>query len=176
MVRWAQDYLEWLLVRNYSSRTVTAREAYLASFIQWCEERSLLHPQEITKPILERYQQALFHQRMANGRPLTFRTQRGRLSIVRTFFKWMTRQNVLLYNPASEIELPKSEHRLPRHVLTVSEVESVLNLPDVREVLGIRDRAILEVFYATGMRRAELVALGVFDVDMGRQTAFIRQG
>ncbi len=176
MARWAERYLEWLSVRNYSPVTVSAREVYLALFIHWCEERSLLHPQEITKPILERYQRALFHQRMANGRPLTFRTQRGRLTMVRCFFKWLTRQNVLLYNPASEIELPKNEHRLPRHVLTVSEVESVLNLPDVREVFGIRDRAILEVFYATGMRRGELVALGAFDVDVGRQTAFIRQG
>ncbi len=176
MARWAQNYLEWLLVRNYSPRTVSGREVYLASFIHWCEQRSLMRPQEVTKPILERYQRALFHHRMANGRPLTFRTQRGRLSMVRSFFKWLTRQNVLLYNPASEIDLPKNEHRLPRHVLTVSEVESVLNLPDVREVLGMRDRAVLEVFYTTGMRRAELVGLGVFDVDMGRQTAFIRQG
>jgi integrase/recombinase XerD len=87
-----------------------------------------------------------------------------------------TRQNVLLYNPASELELPKLEHRLPRHVLTLSEAEAIMNLPDVRDVLGVRDRAILETFYSTGMRRSELVHLCVFDLDTERGTILIRQG
>lgn len=95
---------------------------------------------------------------------------------VRGYFKWLTRQNVLLYNPASELELPKLEHRLPRHVLTLSETETIVNLPDVRDVLGVRDRAILETFYSTGMRRSELAHLAVFDLDTERGTILIRQG
>ena len=55
MATWAQRYLEWLLVKNFSPRTVENRESYLAFFISWCEQRSLLYPQEVTKPILERY-------------------------------------------------------------------------------------------------------------------------
>jgi integrase/recombinase XerD len=136
----------------------------------------MLYPQEITKPILERYQRHLFHMRRPDGRALSFRAQHSRLVPVRGYFKWLTRQNVLLYNPASELELPKLEHRLPRHVLTLSEAEAVMNLPDVREVLGVRDRAVLETFYSTGMRRSELVHLAVFDLDTERGTILIRQG
>jgi len=176
MATCAARYLEWLLVKNYSPRTVENRESYLAFFIQWCEQRSLLYPQEITKPILERYQRHLFHLRRADGKPLTFRSQHSRLVPVRGYFKWLTRQNVLLYNPASELELPKLEHRLPRHVLTLSEAETIMNLPDVRDVLGLRDRAILETFYSTGMRRSELVNLAIFDMDTERGTILIRQG
>ncbi len=176
MATWAARYLEWLLVKNFSPRTVENRESYLAFFIAWCEERSLLHPQEVTKPILERYQRHLFHMRRADGRALTFRAQHSRLVPLRGYFKWLTRQNVLLYNPASELELPKLEHRLPRHVLTLSEAETVMNLPDVREVLGVRDRALLETFYSTGMRRSELMNLAIFDLDTERGTILIRQG
>ena len=176
MATWAGRYLEWLLVKNYSPRTVENREVYLAFFILWCEQRSMLYPQEITKPILERYQRHLFHLRRPDGRALSFRAQHSRLVPVRGYFKWLTRQNVLLYNPASELELPKLEHRLPRHVLTLSEAEAVMNLPDVREVLGVRDRAILETLYSTGMRRSELMNLAVFDLDAERGTILIRQG
>jgi integrase/recombinase XerD len=169
-------YLEWLQVHNYAAPTVQNRQSYLGAFVAWCTERGLATPREITKPILERYQRSLYTHRKANGEPLTFRAQHARLIPVRAFFKWLARQNYLLYNPASEIELPRLEHRLPKHVLTKSEVEQVLAQPDITESMGLRDRAILEVFYSTGMRRSELMGLGLFDLDRERGTVMIRQG
>jgi integrase/recombinase XerD len=68
----------------------------------------------------------------------------------------MTRQNQLLHNPASEIVLPRMEHRLPKYVLTTEEAEQIIQQPDVTEAEGLRDRAILKTFYSTGMRRMEL--------------------
>jgi integrase/recombinase XerD len=169
-------YLEWLQVHNYAAPTVQNRQSYLGVFIAWCTERGLATPREITKPILERYQRSLYTHRKANGEPLTFRAQHARLIPIRAFFKWLARQNYLLYNPASELELPRLEHRLPKHVLTKSEVEQVLAQPDTTESMGLRDRAILEVFYSTGMRRSELMNLGLFDLDRERGTVMIRQG
>jgi integrase/recombinase XerD len=169
-------YLEWLQIHNYAAPTVQNRQSYLGVFVAWCSERGLVTPREITKPILERYQRSLYTHRKANGEPLTFRAQHARLIPVRAFFKWLARQNFLLYNPASEIELPRLEHRLPKHVLTKSEVEQVLAQPDTSEPMGLRDRAILEVFYSTGMRRSELMGLGLFDLDRERGTVMIRQG
>jgi integrase/recombinase XerD len=169
-------YLEWLQVHNYAAPTVQNRQSYLGVFVAWCSERGLATPREITKPILERYQRSLYIHRKGNGEPLTFRAQHARLIPVRAFFKWLARQNYLLYNPASELELPRLEHRLPKHVLTKSEVEQVLAQPDTSEPMGLRDRAILEVFYSTGMRRSELMNLGVFDLDRERGTVMIRQG
>ncbi len=176
LVAWVKRYVEALRVKNYSERTLETREVYLLAFCRWCEERSITRPQEVTKPMLERYQRYLFHFRRANGRPLTFQTQHKRLVQIRMYFKWLTRQNVLLWNPASELELPKLEHRLPRHVLTEAEAERVLAQPDVSDTVGLRDRAILEVFYSTGIRRMELVRLLVSDVDRERGTMIVRQG
>src|SRR5687767_12570437 len=176
LVAWARRYIEALRVKNYSERTLETRQSYLQIFSRWCADRNITRPTEVTKPILERYQRHLFHFRREDGRPLTFQTQHKRLVQVRGYFKWLTRQNVLLWNPASELELPKLERRLPRHVLTLSEAETIMNLPDVRDALGVRDRGILETFYSTGMRRAELMGLAVFDLDTERGTILIRQG
>ncbi|MBX5461609.1 MAG: tyrosine-type recombinase/integrase, partial [Steroidobacteraceae bacterium] len=164
-----------LRVHNYAEPTVANRELYLGYFVAWCAERGLTQPKEITKPILERYQRALYHLRKANGAPLTFRGQH-RLVPIRGFFRWLTRQNYLLYNPASELELPRLEKRLPRYVLTTSEVEQAMRQPNLDEPMDVRDRAILETLYSTGMRRRELMGLSLFDLDRERGTVMIRQG
>jgi len=177
MATWLARYLEWLRSHNYSESTVGNRESYLTLFCAWCEERGIARPSEVTKPILERYQRHLYHYRKpANGQPLSFRSQYSRLVPVRAFFKWLTRQNVLLYNPASELELPRLEHRLPKHVLTAREADLVLAQADTADLLGIRDRAILETLYSTGMRRMEVIGLALYDLDFDRGTLMVRQG
>jgi integrase/recombinase XerD len=169
-------YLEALRIKNYSERTVENRESYLELLIAWCSERGLYRPGEVVKPILEKYQRHLFHMRQRSGKALTFRAQHARLVPVRAFFKWLTRQNVILSNPASELELPKLGRRLPRYVLTAEEAEAVLAQADMSDPLGIRDRAILEVLYSTGIRRMEVVALRIDAVDGERGTLMVRQG
>jgi integrase/recombinase XerD len=175
----------------FSAHTIKARRIDLGYFIAWCEERSVLRPEEVTRALLERYRQHVFNYRCkAKGKasdavnaPLSFQSQTHRLGAVRFFFQWMARQHHLLYNPASELELPRRQKRLPRHILTVAEVEQILNSIDTAEEndpeptgLGVRDRAMLETLYSTGMRRGELVALHVDDLDLERGTAHIRQG
>lgn len=171
-----QAFLEWMRIKNYSERTIENRQTYLQYFIAWCFERGLTRPYEITRPILERYQRSLYYRRKKNGQPLSFRCQHVWLTSVRSFFKWLAKTNHILYNPASELELPKLEHRLPKHILSEREVEQVMNMPDIKEMLGIRDRAVLEVLYSTGMRRMELIGLKLYDVDAERGTLIVRQG
>ncbi|MGH9266851.1 MAG: tyrosine-type recombinase/integrase [Acidimicrobiales bacterium] len=130
----------------------------------------------MTKPVLDGYQRWLFHYRRPDGRPLTFRTQHTYLVPVRAFFKWAARENRILYNPASELELPRIERRLPKHVLSIEEMELVLAQPDLTELTGVRDRAMLEVLYSTGIRRAELAHLQLYDLDTERGTLLVRQG
>jgi integrase/recombinase XerD len=169
-------YLEWIASHNFSGDTVATRRIYLRYFHDWCEERGLTTPVEITRPILERYQRWLYYYRKSNGQPLGFRTQHTRLTAIKSFFQWMARQNFLLHNPASEIILPRMEHRLPKYVLTVQEAEQIMQVPNIHEAEGLRDRAILETFYSTGMRRMELAGLKVYDFDNDRETLTIRQG
>jgi integrase/recombinase XerD len=169
-------HLQDLLVKNYSEYTVKNRKAHIGFFIQWCHDRGITEPTEVTRPILEHYQRYLFHYRQKNGKPLTFRSQLARLVPLRVWFRWMARQRHILHNPASELELPRLEHRLPKTVLTIAEMEQVLGQPNINDPLGLRDRALMETLYSTGMRRLELANLKLYDLDTERGTVTIRQG
>jgi integrase/recombinase XerD len=169
-------FTAWQREKNYSAATIEARDVYIRYFLIWCDERGLSRPQDITKPILERYQRYLFLYRKEDGQPLTTRSQHTRVTPLRAFFKWLARNNHILYNPASELELPRLERRLPKHVLTIREAETVLAQPDLGTPTGIRDRAMLETLYSTGMRRMELLNLHLNDIDVDRGTVMIRQG
>jgi len=171
-----QRFNAWQAEKNYSSATIETRDIYLRYFLLWCDERGLHRPQDITKPILERYQRYLFLYRKEDGQPLSTRSQHTRITPLRAYFKWLARQNHILYNPASELELPRLERRLPKHVLSIKEAESVLAMPDLGTPTGIRDRAMLETLYSTGMRRMELMGLHLHAIDADRGTVMIRQG
>ena len=170
------EFLEWSQVRGFAETTIATRRRELDRLHRWLAERGVTRTAEVTKPMMERYQRWLFHYRKANGQPLTFLTQKNRLMPLRTFFSWATRTNRILYNPAADIELPRVEHRLPKHVLSAVEVETVLSQPDLTDPLGVRDRAILELFYATGIRRAEMLRVRLYDFDFERRALSIRQG
>ena len=162
------EYCEWLAVRGYAPGTIHGHRGSLAWLAGWLAERGVSRPSEVTKPMIDAYQRALYYRRKADGQPLSFRAQHGRLVPVRMFFRWLMRSNRILYNPASEIELPKTEQRLPRAVMSAEEAEQVLACPDLSRPIGVRDRTMLEVLYATGVRRAELVNLTVFGLDIER--------
>ena len=169
-------FLEWSAAVGLSDQTVISRKRALHRFIAWCDERDLHRPQDITKPILERYRRHLFHYRKANGEPLSFATQQQRLIPIKAFFKWLSKENHILYNPASELALPKVHKRLPRAILSANEVERILNQTLLHGELGIRDRAIIETLYSSGIRRMELVNLTLFDVDLKNGTLMVREG
>ncbi|MEA9997426.1 site-specific tyrosine recombinase XerC [Pseudomonas sp. 10B1] len=171
-----KQFLQYQRERSYSERTVGNREHLLIAFIRWCDERGLTRPQEITRPILERYQRHLFLYRKADGEALSARSQTVRITPIRVWFKWLTKTNRILYNPASDLDLPRMEQRLPKHILSSDEAERILNVPDTQTPTGIRDRAMLETLYSTGMRRMELISLSWSAIDYERGTVMIRQG
>lgn len=170
------EFCEHLAIRGYAPTSLKNQRTALALLADWLIERGVTRPCEVTKPMLDAYQRAVFYMRKRNGQPLSFRTQEQRLIPVRGFFRWLVRTNRILYNPASEIELPRTEQRLPRGVLSAEEAERVLALPDLSDPLGLRDRAMMELLYATGIRRAELGSLSIFELDVERQTLTVRQG
>ena len=177
MAAYAVEYFEYMASRNYAQSTITNRRNCFDYFLAWCTERGLIEPSEVSRAVVERYQKYLYtYRKKRNGEPLTFRAQHSNLVAVRAFFKWMAKKNYVLYTPAAEIEMPKLEKRLPKHFLNVSDTETVLALPDIRDPMGLRDRAILETFYSTGMRRSELMRMSIYDLDVERGTVFIDQG
>lgn len=174
--RRAAQYVEWLRTSYFSEATARERGKRLRYFIAWAAERGLTRPSECTRPVLEAYQGSLFRYRKANGEPLALTNQAHQIAALKGFFKWLVRSNLLLSNPASDLLLPRIRRRLPKYVLSREEVERVLNLTDVATPRGLRDRAILEVLYSTGLRRMEIAALHVVDVDVERRTVMVREG
>jgi len=171
-----EKHLEDLRVRNYSEYTVKNRRVHIGFFLDWANERGITEPVEVTRTVLESYQRHVFHYRKKNGEPLSFTGQHDRLVPLRVWFKWMARQHHILHNPASELELPRLGMRLPKAVLTAAEAEQIIEQTNIHDALGLRDRAILETLYSTGMRRLELVHLKLWDLDLERATVSIRQG
>jgi len=169
-------HLDDLRIKNYSEYTVKNRRVHIGFFLDWCDQRGISEPVEVTRTVLESYQRHVFHYRKKNGEPLSFTGQHDRIVPLRVWFKWMARQHYILHNPASELELPRLGMRLPKAVLTASEAEQVMQQTNIHDPLGLRDRAILETLYSTGMRRIELVRLTLWDLDLERATVAIRQG
>jgi integrase/recombinase XerD len=170
------DYLLWLAAHGYAEGTLSNRRHHLRGLAAFLAEREVTEPALVTPTLLDSYQRHLFHHKKRDGSPLSFRTQAQRLIPVKGLFAWLARSGTLAYDPAATLVLPKTEHRLPEAVLSVDEVESVLALPDTTTPLGLRDRAMLEVFYSCAIRRMELVRLRVADIDYERGTIFVRQG
>jgi integrase/recombinase XerD len=168
-------FLDFSAARGFTSNTTAARREHLRRFIRWCAERDLDRPQDVTRPILERYRRHLYHYRKESGEPLSFATQQQRLLPLRAFFKWLARENLILSNPASELELPRTHRRLPS-ILSRDDVERVLALTNLHGELGVRDRAMLETLYSTGIRRAELAGLKLYDLDLRNGSLFVREG
>jgi integrase/recombinase XerD len=171
-----EAHLAHLETSGAAAHTVKNRKSHVGSFLAWCEPRGILRPTEITLPVLERFQRHQLHHRRENGRPLGSETQAQRLSAVCCFLRWLVRSGKLLYNPAAELERPRRAQRIPRAVLSAAEAEAVLARPDLTTALGLRDRAILELFYSSGLRRLELLSLRVSDLDEERGLLLIREG
>ena len=175
LAAWVHRYLAALEAQHRSAGGIRSRRSGLAHFVAWATERGIERPEDVTYAHLERFQQHLFRYRKADGRPMSVIGQHGVLSHVRGWFTWLVRHRRLTSNPAADLELPSLPQSL-REPLNLTEVETVLALPDVATPYGLRDRAMLEVFYATGIRRAELVALDVGDVNRERGLVHVRRG
>lgn len=170
-------YLEHLAVRHYSPQTILSQSKQLRHFRQFCGEVGVCQATAVTRQNILDYQTHLFHYyRKKRGGVLANGTQRQWLTAVVSFMAWLTRQGFIPFNPASELEMPRTEHRLPKAILTHGDVERVLRIPDTTTPFGLRDRAILEVFYSTGIRRNELCQLNLTDLDFQRGGLRVEQG
>jgi len=170
------DHLDALEASGYATSTVRARRNYLGHFLDWLAEHGITRPGQVTLPVLERYRLKLYRTRKPDGSPLGWGSQAQKLLAVKGLFKWLTKLRHIDRNPAAELELPRKPRRIPRTVLTATETERVLIQPDLAHPLGVRDRAILELLYSTGIRRAECTGLDLSDVDLARRVVLVREG
>jgi len=170
------DFLKLRKELNFSEATVTNARRSLKYFNNYLREINILNPSEITKKTLADYRSHLFYWRKKNGMPLSVQEQRKRLSHIKIFLSHLTREDIIIFNPAFDMLMPRQPSTIPEFFLTREEMTRVLKTPDLNITRGVRDRTILEIFCASGIRRKEMTSLKITDIHFEKEVLFIRQG
>jgi len=165
-----KDFLTSLQVRNYSEATRNTYHWHLNCFHQWCTDQNITNPRKVTTETITSYQAYLVWYRKSDGTPLVKRTQLKRLQLIGQFFNWLYKNDLIVNLPVVSLQLPKHHDRLPGHLLSEADVEAIISQPDVTTDLGLRDRAVLETIYSTGIRRSEAANLFLSDLKLSSQT------
>ncbi len=172
-----ERFLDRIHALGWSPRTLESYRSHLSKFLTFLDtETDITDVAGVTPETLHAFQLHLYGWVGENGKGLSLATQSARLSAVRSFFRFLVKMDILRYNPGAGIELPRKRNRLPRTMLSKKEMVGLLTAPSVRTPLGLRDRAMIEVLYSTGMRNAELRSLQVGDVDLERGVVRINEG
>ena len=150
-----------------SARTVRAYESDLNQYVEFLERR-LARPADRIAPADVDYPAVRAFMREQYDRGQARSSAARRLAAIRSFGRWLRREEHVERDPGALMAAPKQERKLPAR-LEEREMARMLEAPDVSTPLGRRDRAILELFYASGLRLAELVGLGLEDVDLGNR-------
>ena len=171
-----RNYLENMAVLNLSKNTIKHRKKHGESFLQWCSDREITDPEQLTRKIAESYQRHIHRLRKLDGQPYAIKSQMIMLDGMRGLCRYLARADIIPINPTDRMQMPKVPDSLPKDILSEEEIEKVLNAPDVTSIIGIRDRTIMEVLWATGIRRAELVGLDIYSIDFSQETLMVRKG
>jgi integrase/recombinase XerD len=154
------DYLTYLKVeRGLAQNTVLSYERDLKKFINFLIETGFSDLSGVKRQQIITYLLKLQGEKMA---PASISRN---LAAIRSFFNYLSTENLLREDPARDLDSPKLSKKLPK-IITVEEVEELLNQPDETDKMGIRDRAMLELLYASGLRVSELISLEVDDVNL----------
>jgi integrase/recombinase XerD len=173
LARFVDSMTAW----NWSRKTIVSYEQNLRYFINWLHtETDVVTLAEVSPDTLASYQMELLSMEKANGELLAIGTQKQRITAVKSLFRHLAEEGKLLSNPAVSLQLPKSRRYLPQPLITPKEAIRLLDSVKTNTPLGLRDRAILEVLYATGVRNAELRGLQLTDFDPAGETLTVNGG
>jgi site-specific recombinase XerD len=169
------QFSEKLDVMGMSKRTVKGYTYDVGLFFRYCKDKEGLSSLgEITPRHLSAYATHLTYSKFKKGTAhLGTSTIRQRLSAVKIFYRIMFAEKLIEQDYASFITLPRVSRRLPSHVPTEAEVSAFLNAIPVEHPIDLRDRTIFELFYATGIRNAELRGLCIENIDLSEKTLFV---
>jgi len=156
----AEKHASRYTVRNYKSDLIGNLEhGTEKGFFQFLDNVGVASLEAVDKNIMRQYLGYLIDQRVAKV------SIARKLSAIRSFYRYLLREHIIERNPVELVVSPKLERHLPEF-LTIEEVDRLIETPDVNTPLGQRDRAILELFYAAGMRVSELAGLVMGQLDL----------
>lgn len=173
MIVHKKEYLESLLSKGFKEETLRRITIYLEQFCGWLHSQSIDDIREVTPAKILDYQLYLGEFKKPNGQNLHPLTILSKFSVIRGYFNYLIKRRDIFLNPTLDAELPKVGRYLPKNILTQDEAKRLLELPK-DDPMGIRDRAILEVLYSTGIRSGELRKLDIYDVNLHDKLAHIK--
>lgn len=170
-------FVDAMMAWNWSRKTIVSYEQNIRYFADWLgAETEAATLADVTPEALASYQTALLAMETSRGDRLSAGTQRQRITALKSFFRYLAEEGRLLSDPAAALRGPKARRRLPQPLLTPKEAIHLLDSVKTTTPLGLRDRAILEVLYGTGIRNAELRALELTDFDPQGETLTVHAG
>ena len=161
-------FIEHLKAKNYSPSTIVAYSSHLEIYLDHLRATGISDIRGVSQDGVKKYLLKLVEQKNAGleGKGYANATISIKIRAVKRFFQYLETSGQILINPAELIKEPRKDTSLPRTVLTDDEVRKILEQPRLNHDFGIRDRAVLEVFYSTGIRLEEMTRLTVFDCDL----------
>ena len=160
------EYLKHMQALGRSMYTVEDAGYILKRFIKFLETENVQAVEELTREVLEEYQQELFFSLTAQGKPLLIKSQVKCLCTVRLFTRYLRDSDYLVHDPGAKIKLPREPKRLPRSILSQQEIKELLAAPDAHTNTGYRDKMLLELLYDTAIRRSEIAGIRLTDLDL----------
>jgi integrase/recombinase XerD len=159
-----RDYLLHIQAAGYSDRTLEARAFWLKHAMEWCHGNGVSDPVEFTAAHAEAYRQALTGSPGRCG-PRTSASAIGAMAGLRGLFAWAARYERVLFNPMADMVLRRERPEICVQI-SIEQMTKLLDDTDDGTLLGMRDLAVLETFYGTGIRRTELLMLRTTDLDL----------
>ena len=162
MINAIQDYISYLHnVKQVAHNTEISYERDLKKAADFLLSSGVKKPEDVTEESLANYINELQNEKKSPA------TVSRNIAAIRSFFAYLQEQNVISTDPSVGLKPPKVEKKAP-NILTVEEIDRLLSEPDTHSFKGLRDRAMLELLYATGIRVSELINLKVTDLDTER--------
>ena len=156
-----RSFLDSLYIeKGLSKNTVSSYKNDISSFLSWLNKKQVNYQQVSGKNINE-FISSLFNSGLKSS------SINRKISSIKHFYLFLSKKKIIKYSPADEIETPKQEKYLPIS-MSEDEVERLLSSPNSNRIIERRDKAMIEILYATGMRISELVNLKLTDVDFNR--------
>jgi integrase/recombinase XerD len=171
-----ENYADWIGLQGFAAHSAADHRHKLAAFLRFLEERnqSVL---EVDAETIAAYQTHIFELISSKtGKRLSCNTQIHLLSGLRTFYRFLRETKRVAADPTRTLKLPREPKLLPPVILKPREMRRLLAAPDLGNPLGYRDRVMMEVFYASGIRLNELLSLAVIDLQLEKALIDIREG
>ena len=178
MNRYLSEFLDYCRRKGYASHTIHDYGMTVGAFFAFLRETcpDVTEITDITREMVMGYEKHLAVKKDGRGKVMSRNRRRRYLGNLRAFFAYLEKEEKIFQNPAVNMALPREKRRLIKDILTPEEMETLLKSCEGTSARGLRDRAIMELLYSTGIRADELCGIEMGDLDLDERLLYVRKG